>query len=178
VSLLAEPRTSAARSARRARRQDHEHVLAFEPRFAFDRRKRRHVLGHAIEQPASEARVRDLAPAKHDRYFDLASVEQQPFGHPRLRLVVVRLDLRTQLHFFEFEVALFLASVFVFFRLLVLEAPVVGDLADRRLRVGETSIRSSPATLRACERVFGRDEFRVGRRFRRSREPNGCESDR
>ena len=103
---------------------------------------------------------------------------KQPLGHPRFRLVVVRLDLRPQLHFLEFEVALLLAGILIFLRLLVFQPPVVGDLTDRRLGVGRDLDEVQAGAPRTRERVFGWQDPELVRRFRRSPEPNECGSDR
>src|SRR5579872_7439822 len=140
------------------RREDHEHVLAFEPRFAFDRRNRAHVFRHAIEQPASEHRIRDLATAKHDRDFYLAAVHEEPFGHSCFDLVIVSLDLRSQLDFSELEIALLLASVFIFFRLFVFQSSVIADPADGWSRRRRDFDQVEAALSREGERVLGRHD--------------------
>src|ERR1035437_7078799 len=117
-----------------ARCEDEKHVLAFELRFAFERRDVFEVFRDPVQQPFPERGVRDLASAKHDRDLDLASVEEKTFGHLRLDFVVVDVDLGTQLDLAQLPVALLLPRLFVFFRLLVLEPTVVADPADRRDR--------------------------------------------
>src|SRR6185437_7009184 len=63
-----------------------------------------------------------------------------------------------QLDFFEFEVALLFTSVFVFFRLLVLEATVVGDFADRRLCRRRDFDQVETCRSRSRQRVFGGED--------------------
>jgi len=74
------------------RGEDEEHVLAFELRVALDDRAVREIDRDAIEQPFTVRRVGDLAAAEHDRHFDFAAVEKQPFGHLRFDFVVVGVD--------------------------------------------------------------------------------------
>ncbi len=69
----------------------------------------------------------------------------------------MRLDFRPQFHFSQLEVSLLLARVLIFFRLLVLQAPVVGYLADRGLGRRRDLDEVQPGSPGTRERIFGRE---------------------
>ena len=144
------------------RGEDEEHILAFELRVALDDRAVREIDRDAIEQPFSVRRVGDLAAAEHDRHFDFAAVEKQPFGHLRFDFVVVRVDLGSQFHLAQFEVFLLLARVFVFLRLLVLQSTVITNATDRRNRGGRDLDEVEPLRAREIHRFLGRHDAELG----------------
>jgi len=96
--------------------------------------------------------------AVYDRYFDLAPVDQEALGHTSFRLVIVRLDLRPQLHFAEFEVALLFARVLIFFRLLVFESSVITDFDDGRLCIWRDLDEIQTCSPSARKRLLGRHD--------------------
>src|SRR5579872_307009 len=118
-----------ARAQLRARRENHEHVLAFEARFALDVGIRCHVLRHPIQKSAAEVRVRNLAAAEHDGYFDFIAFAEQSLSHLRLHLVIVAVDFRAKLDLAKLVMRLLLARFFVFLRLLVFQTSVIDDPA-------------------------------------------------
>ena len=58
---------------RLARRQQHDHLAAFEPRFRFDLGDRGGIPLHAVEQPVAELLVRHFAPAEAKGDFDFVA---------------------------------------------------------------------------------------------------------
>lgn len=139
-----------------SRRENHEHVLAFEASFAFHGRDILQIFRHAIEQSSTEAGIRDLAAAKHDRHFDFAAVHEQPLRHSSLDLVVVGLDLGAKLHFLELEAAVLLTRVSIFLRLFVLQSSVIADPADRWNRSRRDFDQVEAALSRKVEGIFSR----------------------
>ena len=77
--------------------------------------------------------MRDLASAEHDRHLHLVILLQEPQHVALLRLVVVRGDLRAQLHLTYGHLLLVLARLLATLLLLVLVLRVVEHAAHRRL---------------------------------------------
>jgi len=67
----------------------------------------------------------------------------------------MRLDLGTKFDFLQLPILLLFARIFVFFLLLVLQAAVVADLADRRLRGRRDFDQIQSGGSRAGQRLFG-----------------------
>ena len=73
--------------------------------------------------------------AEHDRDLDLVTFAEELLNLLRLRRVVVNVDFRSVLHFLDDDVGRLLTRFLASLLLLVLVAPEVHDLADRRLGV-------------------------------------------
>jgi hypothetical protein len=116
-----------------------------------------------------------FATAEHDRHFHFAAVQQEAFRHLRFDFVIVRVDLRPELHLAQFPVLLFLARVFVFFRLLVLQSTVITDSTDWRHGGGRHLDQIEALRPRHSERFFGRHDAEL-RAFIVDH-PNGANAD-
>ncbi len=91
------------------------------------------VLGQPLQQPEAELGPGLLATAEHDRDLDLVARLEEPHDVTLLGLVVVRVDLRPELHLLDDRVDLVLAAPRgPSCARLVLELAVVHELADRR----------------------------------------------
>ena len=110
----------------------HDHVAAVLLRLELDVAELLHVFGEPLEQPEPELRSRLLAAAEHDRDLDFVARLEEPHDVTLLGLVVVRVDLRPELHLLDDRVHLVAARFTGLLRGLVLELAVVHELADRR----------------------------------------------
>ena len=85
-----------------------------------------------LQQPEPELGAVLLAATEHDRDLDLVARLQEPHDVTLLGLVVVRVDLRAKLHLLDDRVGLVAPRLACLLGVLVLELPVVHELADRR----------------------------------------------
>ena len=85
-------------------------------------------LGEAF---AAQLRSVLLTTTEHDRDLDLVALLQEPHDVTRLGLVVVRVDLRPELHLLDDHVGLVAASLTSLLSGLVLELAVVHELGHR-----------------------------------------------
>ena len=92
------------------------------------------VLGQPLQQPEARARAGLLTTTEHDRDLDLVARLEEPHDVTLLGLVVVRVDLRSELHLLDDTFGLVAARLAGLLRVLVLELAVVHELADRRPR--------------------------------------------
>src|SRR6266550_5631869 len=106
-------------------RENHRHELSLELRFRLDLRDVSELLRNPIHYDASELRVRDLPPAKHQRHLHLVPIRQKFAGVSRLRGEIVLFNSRTKLHFLEMDHMLLLLCLPRHLRLLELELSVV-----------------------------------------------------
>ena len=90
------------------------------------------VLGQPLQQPEAELRAGLLTSAEHDGDLDLVPGTQEPDDVTLLGLVVVRVDLRPQLHLFDDRVGLVPAGLARLLRGLVLVLAEIHQLADGR----------------------------------------------
>src|SRR5690606_19926547 len=81
----------------RVRREDHEHLPAFEARRLLDHAELLDVFGHLLEEALTDLLVGDLAPAEHDGDARLVALLQEPADVTDLDLVIVLVGLRPQL---------------------------------------------------------------------------------
>ena len=114
--------------------EDHDHVAAVLLGRGLDEAELLDVLAEALQQPEAQLGTRLLAPAEHDRDLDLVAGLEEPDDVALLRLVVVRVDLRPELHLLDDGEHLVLAALTGLLGRLVLELAVVHELADRRPR--------------------------------------------
>src|SRR3954471_7135597 len=112
------------------RRDHHHHVPAVLLRSGVDDRESLQVRHQAVQDPASELRVRHLAPSEHDRHLHPRSRLEEPLDVPLLRVVVVRVDLRAELDLLDLDPRLLLARFLLTDVPLVLELSVVHDPRD------------------------------------------------
>ena len=90
------------------------------------------VLGQPLQQPEPQLGAGLLTTAEHDGDLDLVTGTQEPDDVTLLGLVVVRVDLRPQLHLFDDRVGLVPAGLARLLRGLVLVLAEIHQLADRR----------------------------------------------
>jgi hypothetical protein len=86
-----------------------------------------------LENIETEFRMRHLAAAEHDRDLDLGVGRQEAQDVLLLGLVVVNVDLGTELDLLDFDLGLVLARELFLLGLLVLELPVVHNPAHGRV---------------------------------------------
>jgi len=114
------------------RSHHHRHV----PPVLLGRRLDEAEVGHVVRQPLQQSktqlRPRLLPATEHDRHLHLVPGLEEPDDVTLLGLVVVRVDLRPQLHLLDDGLRLVLASFAGLLRVLVLELSVVHELAHRR----------------------------------------------
>ena len=116
------------------RRDDHDHVAAVLLRRGLDEAELLDVLGQALQQPEPQFGPGLLAAAEHDRDLHLVALLEEPLDVTLLGLVVVRVDLRAELHLFDDGQRLVAPGLTCLLRALVLELAVVHELADGRTR--------------------------------------------
>src|SRR3954463_43933 len=110
----------------------HDHVAPVLLGLELDVAELLHVLGEPLEQPEPELGARLLTAAEHDRDLDLVARFQEPHDVTLLGLVVVRIDLRPELHLFDDRVHLVAACFTGLLRVLVLPLSVVHELGHGR----------------------------------------------
>ena len=91
-----------------------------------------HVLGEPLQQPEPQLGAGLLATAEHDRDLDLVATLEEAHDVALLGLVVVGVDLRSELLLLDHGELLVAAGLPGLLRALVLELAVVHELADRR----------------------------------------------
>ena len=114
------------------RPEHHDHVAAVLLGRRLHEAQLRDVLGQPLQQPEPQLGAVLLATAEHDGDLDLVAGPQEPHDVTLLGLVVVRVDLGTKLHLLDDHVRLVPARLTGLLGVLVLELPVVHELADRR----------------------------------------------
>src|SRR5690606_38980918 len=114
--------------------QHHDHVAAVLLGRRLNEAQVLDVVRESLEQPEPELRARLLAASEHDRYLDLVAFGQEPLDVAHLGLVVVGVDLRTELLLLDQNVRLVPPSLARLHGGLVLELAVVHELGHRRAR--------------------------------------------
>src|SRR6266511_1503091 len=138
VGLL--PRGGAGRGRGRlggpVRSDHHDHVTAVLLRRGFHKTQLRNLFGEPAQEPEPQLRTALLATAEHDRHLDLVTGLEEPQDVTLLGLVVVRVDLRPELHLLV-DCLLLVAPGFPRLECaLVLVLAEVHELAHRRARHG------------------------------------------
>src|SRR5690606_16750166 len=118
------------------RGQHHRHVPAVLFGGGLDVAVLGDIVAQALQQPVPQLGAGLLAATEHDRHLDLRSRFEEPDHVTLLGLVIVRVDLRSQLLFLDDGLLLVLARLARLLGRLVLVLAVVHDLADRRPGVG------------------------------------------
>src|SRR4051794_12402148 len=113
------------------RREDHDHVAAVLLGRRLHEAELRDVLAEPLQQPVPELGPGLLASAEHDRDLDLVALLEEADHMALLRRVVVRVDLRAELHLLDDGEDLVLAALTRLLSGLVLELAVVHELAHR-----------------------------------------------
>src|SRR5467141_747777 len=115
--------------------EDHVEVLAFEQGGALDDRERLRVIRHPIENPPADVLVHHLPSSEHDRHFHLLACFEELLHPFELGLEIVCRHLRAELHLLELDDVLLAPLVLLLLYGLELEASVVHQPGDRRLRL-------------------------------------------
>src|SRR6478735_7689161 len=113
------------------RADDHGHVAPVLLGRGLDEAELLDVLGQLLQQAEAQLGTVLLAAAEHDRDLDLVARTQEPHDVTLLGLVVVLVDLGTKLHLLDDHVRLVAPGLAGLLGVLVLELPVVHELADR-----------------------------------------------
>lgn len=114
------------------RAQNHDHVPAVLLRVGLDEAEFLHVRSQTLEQSEAQLRAGLLTTTEHDRDLDLVALLEEPDDVTLLGVIVVRVDLRPELHLLDDRVRLVLARLTGLHGRLVLELPVVHELAHGR----------------------------------------------
>jgi hypothetical protein len=112
------------------RSQDHDHVPTVLLGCALHEPELGDIGGQPLQQPESEFGTRLLPTPEHDGDLDLVPGLEEANDVTLLGLVVVRIDLRPELHFFDDRQDLVSPGLPGLLRALVLELSVVHELAD------------------------------------------------
>ena len=128
------------------RSQHHGHVAPVLLGRGLDEAEVGHVVSQSLQQPEAELCRPAATTTEHDRDLDLVAPSQEPDDVTLLGLVVVRVDLRSELHLLDDRVDLVLAGLARLHGRLVLELAEVHELGHGRAGVGATSTRSRSAS--------------------------------
>ena len=112
------------------RSQHHDHVAAILLRRAFHESQLGDIGGQPLQQTEPEVGTGLLPTTEHDRDLDLVPGVEESYDVTLFGLVVVRIDLRPELHFFDDRQDLVSPGLPGLLRALVLELSVVHELAD------------------------------------------------
>ncbi len=136
-------------------RHHHDHVAALLVGALLDRAELGELVRDLAQQYLAALGVRHLAPAEHDRDLHLLPLLEEPQDVALLGLVVVRRDLRPQLHLADRHLLLVLARRLLLLLLLVLVLRVVEHAADGRARLGGDLDEVEVPLARILERLVG-----------------------
>ena len=117
-------------------RDDHDHVAAVLLRRGLHEAELLDVFAEALQETETQLGTGLLATTEHDRDLDLVASLQEPYDVTLLGRVVVRVDLRAELHLLDDGEHLVLAALTRLLGRLVLELAVVHELGHRRPRHG------------------------------------------
>eukprot|EP01025_Chloroclados_australasicus_P010301 TRINITY_DN14121_c2_g1_i1.p2 TRINITY_DN14121_c2_g1~~TRINITY_DN14121_c2_g1_i1.p2 ORF type:complete len:153 (-),score=6.10 TRINITY_DN14121_c2_g1_i1:216-674(-) len=117
------------------RRQHHNHLAAFHLGFIFDLGEFRRFVFHPIKQIHSQILVRHFAAPETQCYLDLVAFVEKAPHRTHFDVVIVGIDVRAHLDFFDLERLLFFSGLGGLLLRLVFEPSIVEDLADGRLGV-------------------------------------------
>src|SRR3954452_9613773 len=136
----------------------HDHVAPVLLGLELDVTEFLHALGEPLEQPEPELGTRLLTAAEHDRDLDLVARFQEPHDVTLLGLVVVRIDLRPELHLLDDRVHLVAACLTGLLRVLVLPLSVVHELGHGRTGGGSNLDEVEVCLLSESQRVADGDD--------------------
>ena len=118
------------------RRENHDHLAAFELGLMFDLRDVLKFFLHAVHQRRAELLMRHFTTAEAKGHLGLVAVVQEADEAAQLRLEVVFVRCRAELHFLHLDNLLLGLGFLGLFLFLVAELAVVHQTADRRNRLG------------------------------------------
>lgn len=139
------------------RTEDHDHVPAVLLRVRLHEAEVGHILRETLQQSVTELRPGLLATTEHDRDLDLVALLEEPDDVTLLGVIVVRVDLRPELHLLDDRVRLVLARLTGLHGRLVLELPVVHELAHGRTGVRRDLDEVEVVLLRKLQGLGKRD---------------------
>jgi hypothetical protein len=116
-------------------RQHHHHLPAFEAGFALDLGDFLSVALDPEKQVAPELLVRHLTPTKPQRDLHLVAFVEEAHHRLHLNLIVVIINVRSHLDFFDFDSFLLLTRLGGFLLFLIFEFAVIENLSDGRVRI-------------------------------------------
>ena len=132
-------------------RENRVQLIAFLSRRRLDHRDVVHFVHQAIQNAASDFRMRVLAPTEEDRRFHLVALSQEALDMLLLELIVVLVHLRTKLDFLHQDDLLVFLGRARLLLLLVLELAKVHDPADRRHGRGRDLHKIQALALGECQ---------------------------
>ena len=131
----------------------------------FDLADIRQRLRHAVEYPATDVHVGQLASAEHHRDLNLVALPQELPGVPDLEIKIVIVDARPEFDFLEVNYVLLLLGSPGGLGLLELELPVVHDLDHRRTSRGGDFYQIETPFVRRSERFLDGKDSELLTRF-------------
>ncbi len=140
-----------------ARRQHHRHLAAFQPRLRLDLRDRRGFFLDAVQELHAEILMRHLTAPEAKRKLYLVAIFKEALGGPHLHVIIMIVDVRAHLDLLDLDDLLLLAGLVGLFLGLILEPPVVHDLADRRRLVRRDLDQVQPRPYGEFKRALNRD---------------------
>ena len=139
------------------RSQHHDHVAAVLLRTGLDEAQFRDLFAEPAQEPETQLGAALLATAEHDGDLDLVPGVEEANDVTLFGLVVVRIDLRPELHFFDDRQDLVSPGLPGLLRALVLELSVVHELADGRAGIRGDLYQIEICLLRESQGFTDRD---------------------
>lgn len=135
LGALLEAGGGAASHGLLTRRQDHDHLTPFEPRLGLHLREYLRFLLDLEQELHPDFLMRHLAPAESERHFHLVALVEETLHRFELHVIVMRIDIRPQLDFFDFDSLCFLPGLRSFLLSLIFVLAEIHNFADRRSRI-------------------------------------------
>lgn len=143
------------------RRQDHHHLTAFQLRFGFDLGDTERILLDLQQKLEAEFLVGHFTAAELQRHFYLVAFFEEAVHRLHLHLIVMGVDVRAHLDFFDFDDLLLLAGFGGFFLRRILQLAEIENLADRRFGIGRDFYEIEASFFRKLESLVGRDDTEI-----------------
>jgi hypothetical protein len=117
-------------------RQHHDHLPAFHARHRLDLGERVHLAADAVQNLQAELGMDHLAAAEAQGDLHLVAFLDEPLHGAHLHFVIVVVDVGAHLDLFDLDDLLVLTRLVRLLLRFVFVFAVVGDLGDRRNRIG------------------------------------------
>lgn len=130
------------------RGQHHGHGPAFHFRVLLHRREFPGFLRDRLQKLSSPVCHGNLAAAKHYSHLDLVFLFDKFFQMAKFDFEVIGVCFGAQLDFLELKSGLFFSGFLLLFVLLVLEAAIIHNFANRRFRIGRNFNQVKPELFR------------------------------